>query len=69
MRPSAGDLEVNRRNSGNRQTTFGHDSYPSRTSHVISGSLLVRIFLVLFTVYLFRHYSTCYTLQNRITMV
>ena len=54
-------------NSRNRRTTFGHHSYPSHTSHVISGSLLVRICLVLSTAYLFRHYSTCFSLRNRIT--
>ena len=67
MRPSAGDPDIDRGNSGNRRTTFGHHSYPSRTSHVISGSLLVRICLVLSSVYLIRHYSTCYSLRNRIT--
>ena len=36
MRPSAGDPEVDRGNSGNHRTTFGHHSYPPRTSHVIS---------------------------------
>ena len=36
MRPSAGDPEIDRGNSGNHRTTFGHHSYPPRTSHVIS---------------------------------
>ena len=36
MHLSAGDLDIDRGNSGNHRTTFGHDSYPSRTSHVIS---------------------------------
>ena len=60
MRLSAGDPDIDCGNSGNRQTTFGHHSYPSRTSHVISWSVLVRIVLFLSTVYLFRHYSTCF---------
>jgi len=67
MRPSAGDPEIDRGNSGNHRTTFGHHAHPSRTSHVNSGSLLVRICLFLSTVYLFRHYSTCFSLRNRIT--
>jgi len=33
---SAGDLDIDRGNSRNHRTTFGHHSYPSRTSHVIS---------------------------------
>jgi len=36
MRPSTGDPDINCGNSGNHRTTFGHHSYPPRTSHVIS---------------------------------